>query len=92
MTMTDTIKKQIPAWMTDAEIERLRNQFDPAISTAVFAFVTRAASSWKRESKNHWGAGYERVFDCRPYEQQLRCYVYTDPTDTHIVRYVFQTE
>ena len=56
-----------------------------------------APKSWKRMSKGktHWSdhvQGIERCFDCRPFDDQLRADVVTDPTDTTILTLTVQGE
>ena len=38
-------------------------------------------ASWAGSAPN-----LERAFDCEPYDDQLRAYIITDPTDTEIIR------
>lgn len=56
--------------------------------------ASRSISAWKRETKTHlddpvifapYGDHWERCFDCRPLDGQLRAYIITDPTDANIV-------
>ena len=52
----------------------------------------KVLGNWKREGKEktsqydrHPGC-WERIFDCRPYDSQIRAYVITDITDTEVLR------
>ena len=60
------------AELTDEEVEK--------------SFIIK---NWKREYKEicsyHSPNGIERMFDCRPFDSQLRAYVYTDDSDSHIL-------
>lgn len=88
---TEEIKSLIPTWLTDEEIERLRNEFIPAIPKEKFEQIVKNEKSWKRDSKRSIEGGFERVFDCRPLDSQLRLYVITD-RENNITSHYFQSE
>lgn len=50
--------------------------------------------NWVREEKSRLNYDYEivHVFDCRPYNGELKAYVYTTPDEFIIENVVIQTE
>lgn len=91
MALSETIKKLIPQWMVPEEVDRLRNEFEPPIDRTVFIQKACTGKNWKRMSKESRGPRTERVFDCEPFDGQLRCYV-VDDGEGNIVAHYFQTE
>ena len=73
--ITDFIKKEFVPELTD---EQVQQAFDD--------------NNWKRRSKSKDSymipnrTVIERMFDCKPFDDQLRAYVYTDESDQHILR------
>jgi len=66
----------------------IRNEFDPPLTEEELE-KTLKIKNWKQEYKSSYqklnGKKYiERIFDCRPFDSQLRGYVYTDENDTRI--------
>ena len=72
MKISEKIKDEFEPRLTDEEVEK--------------SFIIK---NWKREYKEicsyHSPNGIERMFDCRPFDSQLRAYVYTDDSDSHIL-------
>lgn len=90
---TAWIKGQIVTWLTPEELARIARQFDPQQQVWHNEAALKTPSNWARETKSRERDGtIERVFDFRPFEQQLRLYVYTTADDSAVLRYVFQGE
>lgn len=73
-TMLETIKGEFIPRLTSEEVEQT-------------IFVNNWTQSYRQKivysSTNP--DGFERCFDCKPFDDQLRAYVYSDPTDTRII-------
>lgn len=93
--MSDKIKSLIPAWLTDAEIEKIRSQFSP-VSVYDEQFLKpellRNSKNWKRILKENDRGLISRTFDFRPADDQLRLEVVTDEKDEEVIKYRFQGE
>lgn len=66
--------------------QELDAEFDAPLTDEEFQ-ATLTEKNWKRISKQIFDVNpkrYERIFDCRPFDDQLRAYVYTDENDTNI--------
>lgn len=94
---TSDCKKAIVAWIK-SHPGHVSSQFDPPESEV----PALDEKNWKRESKRKCSTidslanpklqpgMYERSFDCRPYDDQLRAYTYDD--GNRIVYLVVQGE
>lgn len=89
---TTVIKGKIPSWVSDSEVNRLRKEFDPEMLFQELKDIMINPSNWKRDCKFQSAHEITRIFDCKPLDDQLRLYVYTDLTETKILRIEFQTE
>jgi hypothetical protein len=91
---TETIKNMIPAWLTDQAIAEIRAQFDEPNDPRLSTDSLRNPKNWRRihKSRGFLGRGWERIFDYRPAEDQLRLYVYSDDADETVVEYFFSAE
>lgn len=63
----------------------IKNEFEPPLTDEELK-ETLKIKNWKREykAKQSTRGGrtiIERLFDCRPFDSQLRAYVYTDEND-----------
>lgn len=88
---TKQIKENIATWIIP-QIERLCKEFVPEYSKKEFQTLTEKPSNWKRMCKDKSFNKIERIFDCKPFDDQLRLYVYTNLEDTEIISYSFHTE
>jgi hypothetical protein len=70
----ETIKSEFEPRLTDQEVQK-----------TVFANNWRQQYRQKDKYSTTNPDGFERLFDCTPFDDQLRAYVYSDPTDTHIL-------
>lgn len=87
------LKRVIASSVTDSEVEKLRKEFLPELDFADLKGKMTEPSNWKQISKVRTDDNkIERIFDCKPLEDQLRCYILTDSSDTRIVELYFQTE
>ena len=84
------IKTLIPSWI-NSQVETLRKQFDPEIEKEEFETLTKNPKNWKRIIKQKDGENILRVFDCKPFDDQLRLYVLLDSSGK-IISFEFQTE
>lgn len=90
----ETIRDLIPGWAVAEEVDRLRKEFDPPYSFEDFCNIMRTRENWSQiivirdERKGH----IERVFDCKPLDDQLRLHVISDLADERIISHFFQTE
>lgn len=84
----------ISGWATAEEIERLRKEFDPPYSFEDFCNIMRTRENWSQMvvTRNKREGHIERVFDCKPLNDQLRLYVSSDLADEKIIEHTFQTE
>lgn len=91
---TDDIKAMIPQWLTADEQRRIQAMFSPPIALEELAPILTNPKNWKRISKYYGGTegDLQRIFDCRPLDDQLRLYVLTDRADTKVLRYTFRSE
>ena len=89
---TKALRELIPSWITDSKVERLRKEFDPIMPFQDLKNLMINPSNWKRICKFQHGNEIERIFDCRPLDDQLRLYVYTDLAEQKVLRFKFQTE
>jgi hypothetical protein len=87
---TEEIKKLIPSWI-NSQVETLRKQFDPEIEKEEFETLIKNPKNWKRIIKEKNGENTLRVFDCKPFDDQLRLYVLVNPSGK-ILSFEFQTE
>lgn len=96
-------KKAIVAWLTPERREELKKEFvgGGTEETRMIEQETIKENNWKRRGKaktqyqTHQDVpvgSVERSFDCAPFDDQLRAYVYTDSADTKIIRIVVQGE
>jgi hypothetical protein len=74
-TMFEIIKADFDPTLTDEEVRK-----------TVFANNWRQSYRQKNKYSTINPDGFERLFDCIPFDDQLRAYVYSDPTDTHILK------
>ena len=71
-------------------LEFIKNEFYPILTDEEVKKVLHT-DNWKRDYKQkdpYSSPGkilIERMFDCRPFDSQLRAYVYTDETDSKIL-------
>lgn len=66
------------------------NQFVPSLTDEQFAQACKE-SNWKRRSKSNCGTNkIERMFDCKPFDDQLRAYVLEQ--DGNVVSVIVQGE
>jgi hypothetical protein len=91
---TEVLRGLIPSWVSDSEVERIRKEFDPEMPFQELKDIMTKSSNWKRIQKfqNDKNSPIERLFDCKPLDDQLRLLVYTDATDTKVIKIRFQTE
>lgn len=91
---TEALRGLIPSWVSDSEVERIRKEFDPEMSFQELKDIMTKSSNWKRIQKfqNDKNSPIERLFDCKPLDDQLRLLVYTNATDTKVIKIRFQTE
>ena len=73
MITTAQCKEQISKWCQQNE-DFVCNEFSPKLTHSQFLLSTKEAN-WKRMSKTKNGNEIERVFDCKPFDDQLRAYV-----------------
>ena len=72
-------------------LERIKDEFEPRLEDQE-AKETLYAVNWTQQyrQKTIYSStnpdGFVRLFDCKPFNDQLRAYVYSDPTDTHILK------
>ena len=85
---TDDCKKAIVAHCVE-NAEKLKKEFSPPLDNAGFQPALNP-KNWKREAKYSSGMEIIRDFDCRPFDDQLRAYVYS--TNDEILRVVVQGE
>jgi hypothetical protein len=64
--------------------EEIKKEFDPLLTDEQFS-QSLSEKNWKRESKSKYNNVWERSFDCRPFDSQLRAYVTTNFDDTEII-------
>ena len=66
-------------------LEKIKHEFEPTLTDEEVE-KTLDVNNWKRDYKEKcsYKEGYEILFDCRPFDSQLRAYVYTDETDSII--------
>jgi hypothetical protein len=89
---TEDIKNKIPEWLTRSEIDRLKSEFvseEPEFYNS-FESVVSNPKNWKRIIKKKVENGIERVFDCKPLDDQLRFYIITNNED--IIEHYFSAE
>lgn len=84
------ICKQVIVEIVNANPGCISHQFldenDQPPADPLFEGPASLTKNWKRMSKNKSDNSdeWERIFDCGPYDDQLRAYVYTNRTDTII--------
>jgi len=62
------------------------NQFeDEKLSLTEFELPATLVKNWKRTDKSKDGNKVIRAFNCEPYDDQLRAYVYSNSNDTVIL-------
>lgn len=90
----EAIRDLIPGWAKAEEIERLRKEFDPPYSFEDLCNIIRTRENWSQivVTRDKRRGHIERVFDCRPLDDQLRLHVFSDLEDERITDHVFQTE
>lgn len=104
---SEGIRTQIPSWLTDDEVLRLWRGFEPPEGTLEeFTKVVRTSKNWVRISKSgliqyfasasrrnpRQRYAWQRIYDCKPFDDQLRLYVTTDKDDEKITNHEFMTE
>jgi len=70
---TAECKELIVKWCQKNE-DFICEQFSPRLTHSQFLLSTKEAN-WKRIIKTKDGNDIERVFDCKPFDDQLRAYV-----------------
>jgi len=69
---TAECKELIVKWCQQNE-DFVCNEFSPKLTHSQFLLSTKE-TNWKRISKTKDSYGIERVFDCKPFDDQLRAY------------------
>lgn len=90
ITTEDCREAIVEAVRRDAPV--LRRQFAPRLTDEQWS-AALDPKNWKRESKRKGDSGpgtWEREFDCRPFDSQLRATVQS--TDEHIYRVMITAE
>jgi hypothetical protein len=85
---SEEIKKLIPSWLDYPLVERLRKEFE--LSKEDFDKKAKNPKKWKRIVKEKRGELTLRIFDCKPFDDQLRLYVITEREK--IIKIDFRTE
>lgn len=94
-------KKAIIAYLTQSVRQALKAEFTDSSEHEMIDTETLNVNNWKRQSKakvsfasfNDIPIGsIERVFDCQPFDDQLRAYVYTNKDDSAVIKIRVQGE
>lgn len=64
----------------------IRYEFDPALTVAEMV-KAKDPENWKVHIREQ----YYLILDCKPFDDQLRCYVHLD-SKKNVIRIVFSTE
>lgn len=90
MKITTQICKFAITRKCQEKVDFIKKEFEPELTDEEVK-VTFDDNNWRRLSKSkdsYMIPGrtiIERLFDCRPFDDQLRAYVYTDESDQHIL-------
>jgi len=95
---TQDCKEALIKYLTPAMVYELKKEFTNN-DHAMIDTESVKISNWKRTSKSRVEhdtnaplGSIERTFDCKPFDDQLRAYVYTDSKDEIILSIIVQGE
>lgn len=86
------LKRVIASTINNEIIEKLRNQFIPAIPFEELAEMVKKPSNWIQLYREIQGEKRTRVFELKLPDGAIRCYVYSDLEDRNILALYFEVE